>query len=263
MHCSWLLPVGNLRKRQLRISNAEAERRILAMLPFIREDVQLALAIRAALEGANETLASVKDSGRRFWGANCYNIIVQSLAHELAIVLSRLFDLGAKRRHPNKKDIASIPLLLRFLRQKRCQRFLMGQTHSWFPDAPGAAQCFPDRCANAIANAGRIYREAKATSKVRRALRDLKQFRDKRLAHNIIDTPDDARPTYDGLYLLTDLACEVLAPTIFAIDGSQYRFTAIEEHWKSEADRFWRRAFAGLGGSNGATRSMPSPARRP
>jgi AbiU2 len=247
------------RKRSQRLSNSEARRRVCVMLPLLLKDVQLAIALEAALESANEALQSLERPDRSFWGSNCYDLITQSLVLELAIVLARLFDVGAKKRHPNTKNIASIPLLQRLLKQRRCQKFFIHRTHAWFPDAPSLGLQYPARCSRAIGDANRIYRQGAKKLETRRALRTLKYFRDKHLAHNVFDAKDDTRPRYDELFALTDLACAFLMPAIYAVEGSQYRFDVIEDRWRSEARRFWRKALA----RPSVAKPVTSPRSRP
>jgi AbiU2 len=206
------------------------------------EDVQQAIAIRACLEAADSTVTSLSKSDCRFYGAKCYDLISKSLTFELAIVLARLFDAGARRRHPNHQKTASLPLLLRLLRQRRCQKFLTARIHPWFSNAPELGRLFPTSCSRAISEALNLYQQSMKSKQAQRALRSLKYFRDKQLAHNDFDASGDMRPTYAELFILADIAQEVLTPTIFAIDGSQYRFRTFADYWKNEAGHFWTRA---------------------
>jgi hypothetical protein len=206
--------------------------------------MELAIASQQTLQAANEALQKLAASNRTFWSIACAELIARSVTLELALVLARLFDPGARIRHPNQKNIASIPLLLRLLSQKRCQKHFINRTHPWFREAQAQARNFPLRCSQALAEVGTIYRRGKKKSEVRRALKVLKYFRDKQLAHNVFDAFDGVRPTYAQLFALTDFASEVLKPAIFAVDSSDYRFEAIHEFWKGQASHFWRRALA-------------------
>jgi hypothetical protein len=109
--------------RRITISRNTAVQRIDKMIALIEDNVLIGLNIEAALESANDIVSSTTE-GKNLYGAECYNTIANSLALNLAITLARPFDSGASRFHPNKRDIASIPLLVRLLTQKRCQTIL-------------------------------------------------------------------------------------------------------------------------------------------
>jgi hypothetical protein len=232
------------RRKPTRISNLEAQRRALEMVPYLSRDVELAIATQETLQAANEAVKRLAASKRSFWSIACLDLITQSLGLELVLILARLFDPGAKGRHPNQKDIASIPLLLRLLTQKRSQEYFINRTHPWFSEAQAQALTFPIRCSQALTHVGKLYGRGKKRIEVRRALKILKYFRDKRLAHNILGALDNLRPTYDQLFALTEFACEVLKPAIFAVQGTDYRFEAIHEFWKGQAGHLWHRAIS-------------------
>ena len=123
------------RKRST-IKNADAIYRIDKMVPLIIENVRIAIKLESALETGNEVVREIRgDAEHRphWYGANCYNTVINSVTLNLALTLARLFDPGAKRMHPNKRDVASIPLLLRLIKQKRCRSALINRARDWTP----------------------------------------------------------------------------------------------------------------------------------
>jgi hypothetical protein len=104
------------------------------MTQGIIQDVQRALALKAALEVGNDTLRKLRGDrpALNFYGAPAYDEIMFALTASLALTLSKLFDpvtlflppATKKKQSVNKSDVISIPLLVRLLKQRRCQTVL-------------------------------------------------------------------------------------------------------------------------------------------
>lgn len=125
------------RRQRATISRTKAVRRLEQMVEQIELDLKTALWAEAVLESANDLV--VGDPNREYLGADAYNTIRESLAVNLSLSLARLFDNGFKSIRPNNKDLASIPLAINLLKQKRCRRVFVERARGWMPPSMGMA----------------------------------------------------------------------------------------------------------------------------
>jgi hypothetical protein len=109
------------RKAAKRLSTTEANRRLISIVSFLEPEVRVAVEMKAVLQSWSAEVERQGADERRFYNVPMINFAGDAIAHQLAITLARLFDRGSKRFHDNYKDIASIPLALRLLRQTRCR----------------------------------------------------------------------------------------------------------------------------------------------
>ena len=95
---------------------------------LFRKDVMLGLAIRAAMEKANDEVMS-KYRGRSSEAVHTYRLIANGLALHLLLVVSRLYDHSAGRPI-QKQNKASLPVRVRGLRVSQstatCSTSLIG-----------------------------------------------------------------------------------------------------------------------------------------
>jgi hypothetical protein len=197
-------PTAKKKRRRATISQVVALQRIDKMMVLVLENVKLALHQEAALRTANMVVKTSVRGDRSYYGAECYGTICQTLALSLALTLARLFDEGSRRRPVNKRDVASIPLLIRLLRQKRCRKALAARARGWTQECPwqladlDAAQCERD-----IDAASAACDRLRQTRECRVARKRLRKFRNKMLAHSLMDVVIRALPEYRQLFILT------------------------------------------------------------
>lgn len=230
------------KKKPARISTTDAITRLDKMMPILHQNVVNALRIEATLEAGNEVVGLMPD--KQFPGADAYNAIKQSLSFDLAMHLARLYDVGNRSRPVNKRDVASIPLAVRLLRQKRCQTLLKARARNWLPHNRTFASVFENDCAKALERASRGYSSTFKGPFGRSGLKTLKVFRDTFLAHSLM-TDRDAKPIYNQLFRLTDCARDFVEDASLAISGENSLLKDHEELFKEEAMKFWRIALLG------------------
>ena len=164
-----------------------------------------------------------------------------------AACLARLFDPGAKRYHANQRDVASLPALLRLLRQKRCRNVLADRAREWNPDMPAN---FGKRnaatCEREIDAALAAYAVLEAHRERRIAVASLKEFRDKVLAHSLLDVVLKFQAHYQQLYYLVVVAREVTIHAKFAIDGKHRDLRDAQRERRRQADAFWQPALSAV-----------------
>lgn len=230
------------RKKRVLLSKAAAIARLDTMMPILYRNIVNAIRIEATMEAGNALVPSLPNEGLP--GANAFNAIMRSLAVDLAMHLSRLYDVGNRSRHVNNRDVASIPLAIRLLRQKRCQRELKARARNWLPGVVGHADRFERDCATALERVSAKYSETFQGQFGRGGLKTLKAFRDTFMAHSLM-TDVDARPIYNQLFRLTDCAKAFVEDARIAVSGNNSSLDEQERIFLDQANEFWRMALLG------------------
>ncbi|MGP1252939.1 MAG: AbiU2 domain-containing protein [Kiloniellales bacterium] len=224
-------------KRKLAtLTCAEAVERLDNMVELVADDLKMVLWTEAVLESANDIIRS--SPNRKFPGAPAYEVIANSLAINLTISLARLFDPGSKRFKDNKKDIASIPLLIKLLKQVRIKRHLVSRARNWTPHASGFAAIHQRGCERAISNALLEFRSISTDASTRASIHKLREFRHERLAHSLM-REKLSKITYAELFMLTDKARNVVQQVVIAVIGDGTEFLDTEKSYRSAANQFW------------------------
>ncbi|UVK53414.1 hypothetical protein DBIPINDM_006906 [Mesorhizobium sp. AR02] len=226
------------RKKRATITTTGAISRLDRMIPILYRNVVNAIRIEATMEAGNEVVGLMPD--KTFAGADAYNVIKQSLGYDLAMHLARLYDVGNRNRPANKRDVASIPLAVRLLRQKRCHAALKARARNWLPHGT-YANVFEVDCAKALSRASKGYSDTFKGPFGRSGLKTLKASRDNFMAHSLM-TDIDARLIYNQLFRLTDCARDFVEAARLAVSGDNSSLGEQEELFKNEARRFWRMA---------------------
>jgi hypothetical protein len=233
-------------KKIVRLSANDAVVRLDQMIDLIYRDVEIATATEAALESANK-MAMGSLRGVQFYGADCYNAVAQSMALHLALTLAKLFEIPSLRGQGkstrfNKSDVASIPLMVRLLEQKRCRVRLSKRARDWTPMIPEMADRHAESCELAIDRAIEAYNELRRKPAGRKASTKLRGFRDKVLAHTLLITALDSRPTYREMFHLARVARQVVEHARLAISGHHLDMTDHMERRLEVAEAFWKPA---------------------
>lgn len=218
------------------ITQSVALDRLGLMVASLEENIKIALGTKAVLESGNRIIKL--NPQRKCPGASAYDTIHQSLTINLALSLARIFDPGTKSRHPNKRDIASIPLIIRLLKQRRCQKALTKRAKLWVPGIPHFEEIQAKGCQRAIDKAISSYAKLKKIKPAHR-LRNLRNYQ---LAHSMMRDMLEKIPTYNDLFFLMDIARDVTQSSMLAINGENVRFKDYERISLNKADRFWEEA---------------------
>jgi hypothetical protein len=228
------------RKRKT-LSRREAVRRIDEMTRLVQQNVLRAIHDEAALRVGNITVAQTVD-GKTYYGAECYNSIRLALALNLALTLAKLFDAGARSKHPNRRDVASIPLLLRLLAQKRCRRVLQQRARSWNPDIPGLAESNARECEDQARAAVHAFQTLQRRAEGRAGLKALRTFRNKMLAHTLLDVALRRLPQYRQLFILLKAAKIIVGHVQLAVQGNNLSLDGLGRERRRQAKAFWTSA---------------------
>lgn len=232
------------KKKRSRLRQNDAVLRLDAMMPLIEVEVRRALDMEAALEGANAVvLEHIK--GTTLSGAECFNTVSVAATFTLALTVAKLFEQpkargdGAPSRRLNKSDVASIPLMLRLLKQKQCGTVLVDRARRWTPQLPGMEPVNIVSCEHAIRDAVETYATHRRKKSNQIAITKLKKFRDKVLAHTLFHAAIKSAPKYADLFLLIDVARDVFEHASLAVRGMALDLKQTEEIAAKRAAEFW------------------------
>ncbi|MCW6510964.1 AbiU2 domain-containing protein [Lichenifustis flavocetrariae] len=213
--------------KTVRLTRAKAIERLDAMAHAVCEEADFAARVNAAFEGGNDAIHQFKiEHGRSpaFSGAQCMNTLQTAALFTIASTLGRLFDPGSATRHPNERDVASIPLVLHLLRQKRCQDELAERARHWLFEMPEMAEINAETVLTAADEAIEAYASLRRSPKGQRALRVLMRFRHDHLAHRLL--PDlqrgqlrDTYTTVGEIWRLLDTALILADKLSLAVSG--------------------------------------------
>src|SRR5262249_27633079 len=158
-----------------------------------------------------------------FYGADCYNAVKQGLSIFLALTLAKLFETPglwrgkSKSFRFNNSDVASIPLMMRLLKQARCRKGLSKRAQHWTPQIPEITEAQANACECAIDKAIAAYERLRGTRDGKNAVAKLKKFRNKVLAHTLLGAAVRSAPQYRELFWLVDVARDVVEHSRLAI----------------------------------------------
>lgn len=229
-------PKKRTRKRPVRITQAEALRRLTLMSRQIETDILDLIRCEAAFEEGSRILMRVSEPAQ---GYSVSFIILQSLLRDLILALSRLFDQGARRFHPNKSDLASIPLAARLLDQKRCEQGLRRTAQ----ERPREPERNEHRCLEATRRAVCTYRTLAREESGRRALKRMRDLRNFVAAHSMFETKALSLPLWGDLTEPAAVAKKFAHDLALAVRGAALDLGEVEARHRTEARAFWTGAF--------------------
>ena len=211
------------------------------MLTHIERELYWALEIEASMEAANEVIQGGL-KGKKFYGANTFNVVSNALAVELSLVVAKLFEIPLARRgksivdRHNKSDVASIPMLVRLLKQKRCRNHYASMSEEW-GFGIGHLNGSPSKVLQTLDKLVWRYGHARRNRRFQLALARVKDFRNNRAAHALMNQP--AHPIYADLHLMVDLARDTLQDLRLVMRGENVDLLEREEIRRAEAAHFW------------------------
>lgn len=217
--------------------------RAQAMMPLVDNEVRLALSIEANVETANRLVGAHPPQK----GGVAYNEMARALTLFLALTVAKLFELPKLRKgempadRDLRSDVASVPILLNFLRDGAFRAELVAEARQW---TPFMADEQATACERAIDEAIASYAYCE-TDDGRAALAKLSDLRNKVIAHSLTAALN-ALPTYDELFRLTDVARDVCGHASLAVRGRQNDVKAYEKRMMNAAIEFWTPVMSAL-----------------
>lgn len=200
------------------LNTEEAVRRVKLIVDLLLKDVRAAVTVHVTMETFNETIpAALRNKSAD--PAYTFNAVQEAMALKLALDVARIFDVTEGGQHPvEEQDKASVPVLAALLAREDVKGVLVEEARHW---TPIIAEEQMAACRHAVAEFIRAAQSIRAEgTEEREAFVRIRQFRTRRLAHNLIDKPPDALPLYSDLTLLTGLAMKAVKLGALAINGN-------------------------------------------
>lgn len=248
----------------------EALRRIRLIAPMLRQDVGTAVASHSVMEACNDVIPPGMKGIHTVFN-DTYGIVQNALALKLAMDIARIFDVGQNPKFPPEtQDKASVQVLAALFRVSGVRERLEAEASSWLPgiedvgsDAGGpysheiaaimeemeAEHRAGDResCGDAMAAylevAARLSAEG---SKEEVAIKRIRDFRNRRLAHSLFDKEPDALPMYSDLNLLLALAMDAAKHASLIVEGLNTEFDEQADRDRSTAEGYASCVLEGL-----------------
>ena len=224
------------RQRKKPLAQTEVLRRIDQMILLIPPQVEMAIQTgaswRASRKIMREEVEKALPAFVEFEGSRCWGDTQQGLSLFLALTVAKLFE------NPRRNaDIASIPLVVRYLQMKRCQDALALRARGW-PGLMGA-DLNEDMCRRSISNAIEAYKNLRRKKSGQLAMAHLIRFRNDALAHTLMDKLLNRMPKYEELFTLLDVAQDVSYYALAAITGKDRRWENLVQSCTAGAEAFW------------------------
>ncbi|MFG1462465.1 hypothetical protein V5F77_06145 [Xanthobacter sp. DSM 24535] len=236
-------------KRAPPVSVADAMSRLPLMLKALENQTRDAIWAKATLEAGND-IVMADYRGRTFDGANCYNVLRNSTQTALILSLCKLFERPRGRQGQsavtafNRSDLASIPVFIHFLKQKRCRSKLVEIARKgWDKKSRFVSKTWERDCLAALHRCDDTARRLKLPPG-RRAVATLAAFRDNHVAHLYAEPRPWNANRYNELFFLLDIASDLVSHACVAFQGCNLDFKEREQICMDEARAFWKPALA-------------------
>lgn len=235
------------RKKATRLSVKSAVERLDAMQPLIERDARVALRTFAMSTAGNTVVEELELQGHP--GAGAYRTLQESLANHLTLVLAKLYELpspgdAAPSKRHNKSDVASIPLMIRLLKQAQCRKALIQRARHWTPSMKDLAASHAASCEREIDRILTNFALLRSRKKGQVSLIKLKKVRDEIIAHTLIRERTTVAPKWNDAFLHLVFATDIADSASFAISGRAIKigngFGKLSDDFRS----FWRTALA-------------------
>lgn len=242
-------PNSNKVKKAKRVLVVEAMSRLDLMLQALEKETRNALWAKATLEAGNDiVMADYRE--KTFEGADCYNVLRNSTQTALILSLCKLFERPRGRQGQshvaalNRSDLASIPVFVHLLNQKRCRaRLLKRASGGWDEGSLAMSKVWENDCLAALKNCDDAIRRLRAQSG-RRAALILAAFRNNQIAHLYTKPRPWNANRYNELFLLLEIAADIVSQASLAFRGCNLNLKEREHNWTDEARAFWQPALA-------------------
>jgi hypothetical protein len=248
----------------------EALRRIKLIVPMLRQDVGTAVASHSVMEACNDVIPPGMKGIHTVYN-DTYGVVQNALALKLAMDIARIFDVGQNPRFPPEtQDKASVQVLAALFEVPGVQEQLEAEASGWLPgiedlNCDGAGVSSPEiasiiqemdaehraedgeSCGKAIlAYLDIAARLSAAGSQEEAAIRRVREFRNRRLAHSLFDKEPDALPMYSDLDLLLSLAKEAAKHASMIVEGLNTEFDEQADRDRATAEGYAACVLEGL-----------------
>jgi hypothetical protein len=239
------------KKKATRLGARKAIQRLDDMLPLLERDVGAAIRMHAMWSAGNSVVGELELHGTSGSRAYAYETLQLSLVNSLALTLAKLYELPRPKkwqspsaRH-NASDVASIPLMIRLLKQTQCRKALLERARLWTPHIMSLAPSHLRLCEEKIDSAIERFALLRRRKRDQLAMIKLKNTRDRAIAHTLLlDRRVAKAPTYRAAFLQLIFAKGICEDAAMAIGGSEKKLGAGYRRTMDSFRDFWRAALS-------------------
>ncbi|OHV82623.1 hypothetical protein [Rhizobium sp. LCM 4573] len=248
----------------------EALRRIKLIAPMLRQDVGTAVASHSVMEACNDVIPRGMNGIHTVYN-DTYGIVQNALALKLAMDIARIFDVGQNPKFPPEtQDKASVQVLGALFEIPGVKERLQAEASNWLPGiedlrsdeeeqpSPEIAAIIEEieaehragdreTCSKTItAYLEIVARLSEVGSHEEAAIKRVRDFRNRRLAHSLFDKEPDALPMYSDLNLLLALAMDAAKHASLIVEGLNTEFDEQADRDRSTAEGYAACVLQGL-----------------
>ena len=216
------------------MSTATKAERARTIIRSLERDLYNAIALEAILSRANDDTA-LHEAYNHTYEVHGLNIIHHTLINELIMTLMRMHDPGAGNR-------ASLDHLFGLLDDETVMAVFRQEARDWLPGILDLA----DDSERAVVDAVGEARSAWKALMKRELVERLREYRNRHLAHSLIEMPDADRPIYNDMLELLDGTSQIVKRLLLAVTGKSVDVDEVREVRRTYADAFWGTAVAGV-----------------
>ena len=217
--------------------------RAIRTAKLVLKDAIEAIACHACFVAANEEVRALSPDRVPIIFANAatFNVAIYAQLTYMALMLGRLFDPGKPGIPLKDTDIASVPVLMRYLAIKEVQHHFVDKARGWMPDSD-IEDIHAQTVEGAIRDGLDEWATFEGSSEGSRTLENHKRYRNKVLAHTLDLTKKGTPPIVNDLHRLFDNLIPHVGRIALIFDGQHWDPADRHPIAVSQGRAFWREA---------------------
>lgn len=206
-------------------------------------DAKQAISCHACFVAANDAVRDLAPDGGpvMFADAATFNIAHYAQLAYLSLLLARLFDPGPQDKALQRIDIASIPILMRYLAMQEVREHFAAKAREWTPHLDGMEDAHTETVETAVRDTLAAWDAIQATPEGAVTLGGYKRFRNQVLAHTLDITKAPLPVVNDALRLVDGLIPLVTSLSLI-FRGEHWQAANRHRIDLNQGRAFWRRA---------------------
>ncbi len=215
--------------------------RVKRIANLVLADAEQAISCHACFVAANDELRALSPDGPVVLaGAATFSIAHYAQLAYSSLLLARMFDPGKPRSTLDGTDIASIPILMRYLGDDEVRDHLVEEARTWSPAWMGLEREHADTAAGAARDVQAVWNAFQTTADGARVLADLKRFRNEILAHTLDLNVKCTPPIVNDAYQLFDVLLALVRPVSVIFRGQDWDAATRHRMAVNQGRAFWR-----------------------
>ena len=206
-------------------------------------DAKQALSCHACFVAANDAVRNLALGGGPvvFADASTFNMAHFAQLAYLSLLLARLFDPGPQDKAAQRTDIASIPILMRYLAMQEVREHFATEARRWTPHLDRMEDAHAETVEVAVRDTLAAWDAIQATPEGAITLAGYKRFRNQVLAHTL-DTTKAGLPIVNDVLRLVDGLIPLVTSLPLIFRGEHWQAANGHRIDLNQGRAFWRRA---------------------